>query len=150
LRELADLNLNQNHLETALPLAQRALNISRKTYGDHNPEIASDLTNLANIYFLQHDNASATPLYQQAEKLLEEFQGLEAPPTIIALDNLSRTYQVQGDYAAAFPLAKQSLSGARKNIDAAAASQSERQQIITQNLVRARLDSYVSAGVGSS
>ena len=56
--------------EKALPLYQRALDISEKVLGPEHPDVATTLNNLAALYHHMGAYEKALPLYQRIGKSL--------------------------------------------------------------------------------
>jgi tetratricopeptide (TPR) repeat protein len=71
---------------------RRAVEISAKVYGDESIEHATDLNNLANVYFLQDRPDEAIEKYEEALQIEEKTIGKEHPDYAIGLNNLGDVY----------------------------------------------------------
>jgi tetratricopeptide (TPR) repeat protein len=94
----------------AEPLYQRALAIDEKTLGPEHPEVATDLSNLAMLYYEQGKYTQAEPLYQRVLAIDEKTLGPEHPSTASCLNNLAMLYHEQGKYTQAEPLYQRALT----------------------------------------
>ena len=72
---------DQGKYEEAEPLYQQALAIDEKVYGQDHPEVATDLSSLANLYWNQGKYEEAEPLYQRALAIREQVFGFDHPLT---------------------------------------------------------------------
>ena len=95
--------------EKALPLYQRALEISEKVLGPQHPDVATTLNNLAGLYESMGDYEKALPLYQRALEIREKVLGPQHPYVATTLNNLALLYQSIGDYEKALPLYQRAL-----------------------------------------
>jgi tetratricopeptide (TPR) repeat protein/CHAT domain-containing protein len=93
----------------AIPIVQEALELSEKAFGPDDPETASTLCVLAELYYSMGDYAKAEPLYQRALKIDEKALGPDHPSTARDLRNLAGLYKSMGDYAKAEPLYQRAL-----------------------------------------
>ena len=94
----------------AMPLAQRLLAYSEKTFGPNHPNVATALGILAGIYEAQGRYADAEPLSKRALAIYEKANGPDHPNVALALNNLAKLYKDQGRYADAEPLYQRSLT----------------------------------------
>jgi len=94
----------------ALPLYERALAIDEKVYGKEHPEVATDLNNLANLYYAQGAYEQALPLSERALAIDEKVYGKEHPDVATDLNNLANLYYAQGAYEQALPLSERALA----------------------------------------
>ena len=78
--------------------------------GEHHPDTATSLNNLAELLRSQGDYAAAKPLYEQALAIDKEALGEKHPGYATDLNNLALLLQAQGDCAAARPLFEQALA----------------------------------------
>jgi len=94
---------------SALPFEKRALKIDEKALGPDHPNVATDLNNLAVLYYEQGKYAEALPLYQRALKIDEKALGPDHPNVATNLNNLAELYRAQGRYEEALPLCQRAL-----------------------------------------
>jgi hypothetical protein len=81
--------------EDAEPLYRRALAIDEASYGNDHPEVATDLSNLANL--LQDTNrlAEAEPLSGRAARIFLASLGMDHPNTQVVKGNYLKILQAQ-------------------------------------------------------
>ncbi len=91
--------LQQGEYATAIPLAQQALEILEKVFGEEHPNVAQSLNNLGLLYNNQGEYAKAEPLYLRSLEILEKVFGEEHPNVAQSLNNLGLLYNNQGEYA---------------------------------------------------
>lgn len=94
----------------AVPVVQRILAITEKTLGAEHPDVATSLSNLANLYNNQGRYADAEPLYTRALAINEKTRGPNHADVATSLNNLALLYANQGRDADAEPLYKRSLA----------------------------------------
>ncbi|RST19648.1 tetratricopeptide repeat protein [Streptomyces sp. WAC05374] len=94
----------------ALPLAERALQVSEAVLGPHHPTTAIHMSNLAGTLGELGRHAVALPLRERASRVTEAALGPGHPATAIRLGNLARTLMELGRYAEALQLAERALS----------------------------------------
>ena len=82
----------------------RARAIREEQLGPTHPQTATNLNNLANLYYNQGKYEQAEPLYQQALSIYEEQLGPTHPRTASSLNSLALLYWNQGKYEQAEPL----------------------------------------------
>jgi len=106
----------QGEVEQALPLAERAVVITRNLYGDEHPDTATSLASLAVLYRLKGDYAQAEPLHRRALAIYEKALGPEHPDTATSLNDLAELYRArvvelyqQGQVEQALPLAERAV-----------------------------------------
>ena len=76
--------------------------------------------------------------------MLRAAVGERHPETAIELNNLALLLEAQADHAGAEPLLRQALEISRRNLELAAAAQSERQQLAMAQMLRRRLDAFAA------
>lgn len=140
---LASLYHSQAEYEKAESLYLEAKSIKVKSHGKDNPIYATCLNNLAQLYKSMADHAKAEPLYLEAKAIWGKVLGEEHPDYASNLHNLAGFYFSIDNLANAEPLYEEGLSVVRKNIEATAAVQTERQQLSLNQSLRHRLDSYL-------
>jgi tetratricopeptide (TPR) repeat protein len=79
----------QGRLAEAEALLKEALGISEKSLGDHHPDVAVALNNLAVVYRHQTRYRDAEPLYRCALAIDESALGPNHPVVAIFLSNLA-------------------------------------------------------------
>jgi tetratricopeptide (TPR) repeat protein len=101
---------SQGRYSEAIPLAQRTLAIVEKARGPDNPDVATALDNLAQLYSFQGRYTDAEPLYKRSLAIREKALGPDHANVALSLNNLAGLYQTQGRYADAETLYKRSLA----------------------------------------
>ena len=91
-------------------LYRRALAIFEKVSGLEDPETATSLNNLAELYRNQGLNKDAEPLYRRALGTYEKVLGLEHPFTATILNNLALLLHARRKLAEAEPLLQRALA----------------------------------------
>jgi tetratricopeptide (TPR) repeat protein len=100
---------NQGKYGEAEPLLRRAFEIYEEQLGEHHPDTARSLNNLALLYKTQGKYGMAEPLYRRAFEIYEEQLGAHHPDTATGLNNLAMLYYTQGKYEEAEPLLRRAL-----------------------------------------
>ena len=144
LNNLAVLLDAQGDYAGARPLYEQALAIHKEVLGERHPDYANSLNNLAVLLKSTGDYAGARPLYEQALAIRKEVLGERHPDYATSLSNLALVLWAQRDYPGAARLLEQALEISERNLDLAAAGQSERQQLAMTRDLRFSLDSYLS------
>ena len=80
--------------------------IREEALGEHHPDYALSLNDLAVLLQSQGDHAAARPLYERALAIREKALGTDHPDVSGSLNNLAVLYERQGHYAKAEPLYK--------------------------------------------
>jgi CHAT domain-containing protein/tetratricopeptide (TPR) repeat protein len=93
----------------AVPLAQQALAIARRSLRPDDPNLAALLNNLAALYEEQGRYADAEPLHKRSLAIKEKAFGANHPDVALSLNNLAVLYKTEGRYTDAEPLFKRSL-----------------------------------------
>ena len=100
----------QGRFKEAIPLAEKQLEILRKAGVDEqNPQYATSLSNLGDLYRLAGNYGKAEPLLKRALKIYGLAVGKEHLYFAGTLDSLAALYHQKGDYARAEPLYRQAL-----------------------------------------
>ena len=97
------------HLEAAISLCERSLQINESSLGERHPNVLKSLNNLGNLYSDRGDYARAEQMYERALRLHEQVLGDGHPAVAASLNNLAILYSDQGDYAKAKPLYERAL-----------------------------------------
>src|SRR5215831_16397480 len=95
-------------------LAEEALGLARKAFGDRDPRTLSSLNNLALLYKSQGRYGEAEPFYREALQARREVLGPRHPNTLTSLNNLAFLYNSQGRYGEAEPLFREALQARRE------------------------------------
>jgi len=140
--------LKKKHAEGAftdtIPDAQGICEIRKTILGERHPDYATSLNNLAVLYTSMGDAAKAEPLCLKTLQIVKNVLGERHPDYATCLTNLAVLYSSMGDVLKAEPLCLQALEILRDVLARAALVQSERQQLAMGQMLRYRLDSYVS------
>jgi CHAT domain-containing protein/Tfp pilus assembly protein PilF len=148
LNNLGLLYVRMGHYTQAEPLLCQALEIRKKARGEAHPHYATSLHNLAWLYYTMGNYARVEPLLVQTLQIRKKTLSEEHPLYALSLTNLARLYHAQGDVTRAESLLQTTLDISRRNLDLAAATQSERQQLAMAHELRYILDIYLSLGSG--
>jgi serine/threonine protein kinase/Flp pilus assembly protein TadD len=98
----------------ALPLLERALVISRGTFGSEHPTVAQSLNNLGVLYRERGNLAKAEPLLRESLALRRRLLGAEDKDVAVTLVELARVLNDGGRFDEAEPLIRESLAVRRK------------------------------------
>jgi CHAT domain-containing protein len=101
--------LKKEEYSEAVAPATQSLEITRKIFGEHDPNFASRLTVLAELDYDAADYAQAAALNRQALQIFQETLGEKHPNCAFNLNELGRANLALGDFAKAEPLFQQSL-----------------------------------------
>jgi tetratricopeptide (TPR) repeat protein len=99
----------QGKYQEAIPLAEKAVELTKRVYGAEQPNTAQSLNNLAVLYRVMGEYAKAEPLFQEALRIRQRVLGPEHPFTALSLNNLAGLYQAMGEYAKAELLFQEAL-----------------------------------------
>jgi tetratricopeptide (TPR) repeat protein len=86
-------SLEQGQTREAFPLAQKALDIRKRLLGEHHPDYATSLNNLAALYRSRGEYAEAEPLLRQARDVTKEALGEHHPDYGTTLSSLASVYR---------------------------------------------------------
>ena len=109
LNQQANQLIDQGKYQEAIPIAERALEVAKRTLGPEQPETAEALNNLGFVFKMIGDYAKAEPLCQEALRIRQKVLGPEHPDTATSLNNLASLYRATGAYAKAEPLYQEAL-----------------------------------------
>jgi tetratricopeptide (TPR) repeat protein/CHAT domain-containing protein len=109
LNQQVDQLIEQDKYQEAIPIAERAIEVAKRSRGPEHPETAVALNNLGVIFQEIRDYARAEPLLQEALQIRQKVLGPEDPDTAETLDNLGGLYWAIGNYAKSEPLFKEAL-----------------------------------------
>jgi CHAT domain-containing protein/tetratricopeptide (TPR) repeat protein len=93
----------------AIPLAERALELTRTRKGDDHRDTAAVMGLLAELLREQGRYTEAEPLYVRALAIDEAAGGPDNPDVAVDLNNLALLYRAQGRYGAAVPIAQRAI-----------------------------------------
>jgi tetratricopeptide (TPR) repeat protein len=99
---------------SAIPLAERALDIQEKALGPDHPDVATALNNLASLYRYDGQLALAESLYRRALNIDERALGPDHAAVARDLSNLASLYDSENRFADAEPLYKWALASDEK------------------------------------
>lgn len=102
---------SDGHYVEAIPLAERALELTERIVGRAHPQTASSLNNLANLLCYAQEFDSARPLYERALTIQEKALGPDHPDTSMTRSNLGVLHSATGDQDGARPLFERALAG---------------------------------------
>src|SRR5271165_1526667 len=71
----------QGKYQEAIPLAEKAVELARRVRGPEDPETATSLNNLGELYSNMHQYAKAEALLQEALRIRQKVLGREHPYT---------------------------------------------------------------------
>src|SRR5271167_2752320 len=78
--------------QEAIPLAEKAIKIARRVRGPEDPDTATSLNNLGELYWAMGEYAKAEPLLQEALRIRQKVLGPEHSDTAQSLNNLATLY----------------------------------------------------------
>ncbi|MCX4667986.1 FxSxx-COOH system tetratricopeptide repeat protein [Streptomyces sp. NBC_01381] len=93
----------------ALPLEERALQLTETALGPNHPDTVTCLGNLAETLSALGRHTDALPLKERALQVAETALGPNHPTTATCLGNLAATYSALGRHADALPLKERAL-----------------------------------------
>ena len=146
---LAGLYQCQGKAGRAESLQRQALEIRKKALGENHPDYALSLNNLGGLYKAQGDFPRAEQVFRQALEIWKKARGENHPHYTTILCNLAFLYQDAGDFPRAEPYLRQAVRIIRRQLEATAVIQSERQQLAMLQNNRDYLDSYLNLAVAS-
>lgn len=149
LDNLARLYISIGDYAKAEGLCRQCLEIRRRTLGEAHPDFAMSQSRFAGLYQFMGDYAKAEPLYLQSLKSQRLTLGEQHPTYMTNLFALAVLYQLMGDYAKAEELASHTLELSQQLIERTAVVLSERQQMVMNQMLRCRLDGYISLALES-
>ncbi|HEY2828019.1 MAG TPA: tetratricopeptide repeat protein [Pirellulales bacterium] len=150
LNNLAVLYVSMGDYARAEPLFKQALAIRRDAIGERHPFYAADLRNLGLLYQHMGEYTKAESLMRQALTIYKEVLGERHPDYAFSLNRLALLYVSLGKYAEAESLSHKALEIAQQQLDLTAVVQSERQQLRMAEMVRGRLDNYLTVTRGAA
>jgi CHAT domain-containing protein/Tfp pilus assembly protein PilF len=150
LNNLAGLYWAQGDYSRAEPLYRQTSEILKKALGENHRDYATSLNNLAALYWAQGDYSRAELLLHQSLYIKKTVLGENHPDYAMSLNNLGLLYWTQGDYVRAEPLQRQAVLIHRRQLEATAVVQSERQQLAMLQSARFYLDGYLALTTGQN
>ena len=94
----------EGRYDDAIPYAKRRLEILETIFGKDHPDVATNLNNLAVLYYSMGRFSEAEPLYKRSLKISEKVLGKYHPDITASLNNLAELYKSTGRYSEAEPL----------------------------------------------
>ena len=122
----------------------QCLQIQKNVLGEEHPDYVTSLNNMAMFYETMGDYARAEPLYLQCREIQKNVLGEEHPNYATTLNNMAGLYHALRQSTQAEAFASASLSLTRSLLEKSSIIQSERQQLAMNQMLRYRLDSYLS------
>ena len=110
LSNLASIELELGHVDRALELFTRSLELDLRLLGDQHPAVASALTNLSTAQSSHGDHDAATRGLERSLAILEHEFGPDHPEVATTLNNLAQSKLAQGDLEAAHALHTRALA----------------------------------------
>jgi tetratricopeptide (TPR) repeat protein len=101
--------IEQGKYREAIPIAERAVEVSKRALGPEHRKTADALNDLGFLFQRIGDYAKAEPPYQEALRIRRKVLGPEDPDTAESLNNLGELYQDMGESARAEPLYQEAL-----------------------------------------
>ena len=99
----------QGKYQEGIPIAEKAIEVSKRVRGPEQPETAAALNNLGFLFQKIGDYPKAEPLLQEALRIRQKVLGPDHPDTASSLNRLAVLYQDMGEYAKAEPLYQEAL-----------------------------------------
>jgi tetratricopeptide (TPR) repeat protein len=87
--------------DEAVPIYRRSINLLRKSYGSHSPQLRLTLIALASVLEADGDHANAMTLYNEVLSINETNFGPHDPEVARSLHRLAKAKQLAGDKEAA-------------------------------------------------
>ncbi len=78
----------QGKTDQAIKVAEEALKVAKKTYGEKHPYVSASLNNIALLYIAEGKYEKAEELYEQSLKIAEEILGKNHPQLAGILENM--------------------------------------------------------------
>ncbi len=114
--ELAIIYKDIGQFEKAESLYQKSLEITEKSLGDQNINVAFSLASLGNLYLLQKKYKKAEPLYRRALTIVEKERGKDHPSIADILNSQGELYRLEGNYEKAESLYLRSMEISNKSL----------------------------------
>jgi tetratricopeptide (TPR) repeat protein len=87
LNQQVDQLIQQGKYREAIPIAEKAVEVAKRTRGQEDPETAEALSNLGLLFQIMGDYAKAEPLFKEALRIQQKVLGPEHPDTAQSLKN---------------------------------------------------------------
>jgi tetratricopeptide (TPR) repeat protein len=81
LNQQVDQLIGEEKYQEAIPIAERAVEMAKRTRGSENTDTPDALNNLGLLFRKSGDYAKAEPLYQEALRIRQKVLGAEHPDT---------------------------------------------------------------------
>ena len=109
LNQQVDQLIQQGKYREAIPVAEKAVEVAKRTWGQEHPETAEALSNLGLLFQIMGDYAKAEPLFKEALRIQQKVLGPEHPDTAQSLNSLGELCVAMHEYAKAEPLYQEAL-----------------------------------------
>ncbi len=86
----------QGKTEEAIKVAEEALQVAIKTYGEEHPYVSASLNNIALLYINEGKYEKAEALYERSLKIAEALLGKDHPQLADILENMVKCNEVLG------------------------------------------------------
>ena len=123
---------------------KQALTICKSALGADHPDYARSLNGLAALYAKEDSFDQAELLYKQALSIRKSALGADHPDYATNLYDLGSLYMAKGLLHQAEPFLREALDRSREVLNRTALIQSEQQQLAMGEILRHRLDVYLS------
>ena len=101
--------IEQGKYQEAIPIAERAVEVAKRSSGPEHPETGAALDNFGLLFTKIADYGKAEPPLQEALQIRQKVLGPEHPDTPQSLKDLAVLYLDTHEYAKAEPLLKEAL-----------------------------------------
>ena len=144
LNMLATVYKQSGNPQDAKSVIQECLEIQKKALGESHPSCAITYSNLAVFSIESGDYVEAESNLLMCKKIEEKHFERDHPDYALTQGKLATLYQRMGDYARAEPLANQAINSSVRSLEKASIILSQRQQLAMQQVLRNRVDEYLS------
>jgi tetratricopeptide (TPR) repeat protein/predicted Ser/Thr protein kinase len=100
----------EEHFDEAIEIHKRVLARLSERFGSEDPEVATSLGDLGNVYGDKGDHAQAIALYQRALSILQKRYGSQYPDVANLWNNLGMEMIAIGDYGASVAALEKALA----------------------------------------
>ena len=86
----------QGKTDEAIKVAEKALQVAKKTYGEKHPYVSASLNNMALLYIAEGKYDKAEELCEKSLKIAEEILGKDSPHLANILENMVKCNDKMG------------------------------------------------------